>query len=520
MTDYAGWRWRVTGFICQVRLRKIIAMTAVVFVVVCGLGTASSSLAQTAADDPANQPVARPPAPAWSESQLENLVAPIALYPDALLSQVLVASTYPLEVVEAQQWLQQNGNLQGRELMAAAQQQNWDPSVQALVAFPDVVARSGRNVQWMTDLGNAFLAQQADVMNAVQKLRAEARDSGRLQSTPQFSVNTETQGGQSAIEIQPANPQVIYVPNYDPYAVWGPPAVGVYPSLPYAIGRGFGMFFGTVANLAGLFPGFGGLLGPRSWGWALSWLAQALFVNNSFFSDFGFHGYGGGYRGSSVWVHDAHHRLGVPYGNSWVARRYGGRSLGGGERGAEARRSGEWRAFNVPRGLKPDFNAGVERRSGRPAPPPSRDLRVARDVRTAPGFTQRAGSAGQYGRTFSPESRTADRGFQANRGAESSHSLAARGSFGSERRSSSYSAARMPSERGFSGRGSSERGSSERSSSGHGWFSRGGSSRAESSHMPKEKHFSAPKVSKSHFSKPHGGGHSSGGHGGKRSHRG
>src|SRR5580692_6169513 len=147
-----------------------------------------------------------------SEPRLEDLVAPIALYPDNLLSQVLVASTYPLDVVEAQQWLQQNRNLTGQNLVDAAKQQNWDPSIQALVVFPDVMARLNSDIRWTTDLGNAFLAQQADVMNAVQRLRSEARTNGRLNSNSQQTVTTQSQDGQMAIDIQPANPQVVYVP--------------------------------------------------------------------------------------------------------------------------------------------------------------------------------------------------------------------------------------------------------------------------------------------------------------------
>ena len=159
------------------------------------------------------------PTQSFSPDQLDNLVAPVALYPDQLLSQVLAASTYPLEIVEAQQWLQQNGNLQGAQLIEAAKRQNWDPSVLALVAFPDAVAMLSRDVQWTTALGNAFLAQQADVINAIQRLRARAQNNGRLANTAQQVVTTQAQDGQNAIEIQPANPQTMYVPTYNPQYV-------------------------------------------------------------------------------------------------------------------------------------------------------------------------------------------------------------------------------------------------------------------------------------------------------------
>src|SRR5580704_19749681 len=129
--------------------------------------------------------------PGWAQQprplapqDLSNLVAPIALYPDLLLSQVLAASTYPAEITQAQQWTLSNPNLRGRDLVEAAKQQNWDPSVQALVAFPDVMNLLTRDIQWTTGLGNAFLAQQSDVMDAIQQLRASARANGRLTDTP------------------------------------------------------------------------------------------------------------------------------------------------------------------------------------------------------------------------------------------------------------------------------------------------------------------------------------------------
>src|SRR5580692_8921655 len=176
---------------------------------------------------------AAPEAQPLSAAQLQDLVAPIALYPDNLLSQILVASTYPLEVVEAQQWLQQNKNRTGQKLVDAAQKQNWDPSIQALVVFPDVLARLNQDIRWTTDLGNAFLAQQADVMAAVQELRAKAQANGKLRSGPQENVTTQTQNGQSAIQIMPPDPGTVYVPNYNPEWVWGPPVYGYYPPLFY-----------------------------------------------------------------------------------------------------------------------------------------------------------------------------------------------------------------------------------------------------------------------------------------------
>jgi hypothetical protein len=250
-------------------------------------------------------------------NQISDLVAPIALYPDPLLTQVLAASTYPLELVEAEQWLQQNRSLSGTQLMAAARQQNWDPSVQALVAFPDVLKRLNSDIQWTADLGNAFLAQQADVMSAVQRLRVSAKANGHLGSSPQQTVSTETQDGQSAIVIQPTNPQVIYVPVYDPAYIWGPPAWGYYPPLLYPA---FGFGFWPGINIGLWFGGWGGW-GWGGWGWCPNWHSHNVFVNNAFFHRYGFHDFHGGF-GRTAWAHDPTHRLGVAYPNSQLAGRY------------------------------------------------------------------------------------------------------------------------------------------------------------------------------------------------------
>src|ERR1022692_2088391 len=294
--------------------------------------------------------------------QLNDLVAPIALYPDALLSQVLVASTYPLEVVEAQQWLQRNGNLKGQQLTEAARQQNWDASVQALVTFPDVLAKMNQDVQWTTALGNAFLAQQSDVMAAVQGMRARAQSNGRLSTTPQQTVTTETQGGQAAIEIAPADPQVIYVPQYDPAYVWGPPVWGAYPPLYYA---GYGYGFGPGIDLGFYLGGWGGWgYGGWGWGWGPNWFGRSVFVNGGFFNRYGYRGglYAGGFAGRSAWQHDASHRLGVSYPNGQLAGRYGAASMA--SRSAMARSGSVNSARSAGTGSWNRFGSGTASASG------------------------------------------------------------------------------------------------------------------------------------------------------------
>jgi hypothetical protein len=224
--------------------------------------------------------------------------------------------------VEANQWLQRNRNLRGQALLDAAKQQPWDPSVQALVAVPDALAKLNQDITWTTDLGNAFLSQQADVMSAVQRMRARAEQNGRLASTPQQTVRTEEQGGQQVIVIQPANPEVIYVPSYDPVYIWGPPIYGYYPPLYYPY---FGFGFGIGYDLGFCFDSWGGW---GLWGWGPSWFGHSVFVNTIFFHRYGFHQhFRTGFRGRMAWVHDPGHRMHVPYGTAQVAARFGGRAV-------------------------------------------------------------------------------------------------------------------------------------------------------------------------------------------------
>src|SRR3984893_16514762 len=154
-------------------------------------------------------------APKIPNDQLDSLVAPIALYPDPLLAQTLAASTYPLEIIQLQQWMERNKDLKGKALADAVAKQTWDPSIQALAALPDVVKRLADDIQWTTDLGNAFLAQQTEVMDAVQRMRKKAQGKGNLKSTEQQKVETKVIENKSVIVVEQANQQVVYVPSYN-----------------------------------------------------------------------------------------------------------------------------------------------------------------------------------------------------------------------------------------------------------------------------------------------------------------
>lgn len=173
--------------------------------------------------------------PAFRPEELEQLVAPIALYPDSLLSQILMASTYPLEVVEADRWVKANPSLKGDALAAELEKRPWDPSVRSLVNFPSVLAMMSENLSTTVKIGDAFIGQQQDVMNAIQRLRSKAQAQGTLASTQQQQVNTVTQEGTQVIVIQSASPEIVYVPQYSPtvvYGVWPYPAYPPYPYYP------------------------------------------------------------------------------------------------------------------------------------------------------------------------------------------------------------------------------------------------------------------------------------------------
>ena len=298
-------------------MKKIQAFTPKLFYTLLLLIPGTVMLGQPA-------PQAPPPGQSLGTDQLDGLVAPIALYPDPLLSQILVASTYPLELVQASQWLQRNPGLTGPALTQAAQQQNWDPSIQALVVFPDLVKRLNQDITWATNLGNAFLAQQSDVMDAVQRMRFKAQQAGKLNSTSQQRVITTNSSGPPIIDIEPGDPNMMYLPYYNPVSIWGPPLYYPYASWFYPPFYGGGYFgFGLGINMGFYFGGGWG--GWGGYGWSPGWGNHSVFVNNSFIHRNNFNA--GGSRslsGSTAWSHNAAHRAGVPYSNSAVSSRYGG----------------------------------------------------------------------------------------------------------------------------------------------------------------------------------------------------
>jgi hypothetical protein len=265
--------------------------------------------------------------------------------------------------------------------------------------MPNVLALLTQDVRWTTDLGNAFLAQQADVMSAVQRMRARAQANGQLQSTPQETVTTENQAGQNAIDIQPADPQQIYVPAYDPYYVYG---YGNYPPLYYPDGY----WFEPGINIGFCFGGWGGWgFGGWGWGWGLNWFGRGLFVNNAFFNRYGYRyggGLAGGIAGRTAWAHDPAHRLGAGYPNGQLSSRFGAASQA--SRIASAR-SGNWHSFG-------EGNVGgiANRNSFLGAMPQS----AARNTRAfrSPSSAQRGQAPGQSYRAQVPTQRYSAPGYQ------------------------------------------------------------------------------------------------------------
>jgi hypothetical protein len=218
---------------------------------------------------------------ALNPDELTQLVAPIALYPDGLVAQILAASTYPAQVSAADQWLRSLGNAAPEQIAAGADaQSNWDPSVKALTAFPQVLAMLDGNLQWTTSLGNAYYNQPQDVLQTIQVMRERAEDAGNLQSTPQEQVSDN----QGTIDIAPTNPQVVYVPTYNPWDVYGQP-VSPYPG--FSLIGALGSFFGSSPVQFGLSFAMNAFT-HTPWGflgWGLDWLAHSvLFNHNSYFT--------------------------------------------------------------------------------------------------------------------------------------------------------------------------------------------------------------------------------------------
>jgi len=282
----------------------------------------NASLLARQPQEPAAQEAVKIPA-----DQLDSLVAPIALYPDNLLSQTLVASTYPLEIIQLQQWLEKNQSIakDQKKLAEAVKKQPWDPSIQAMAPLPDVVKFLADDIQWTTDLGNAFLAQQAEVMDAVQRMRAKAQGTGALKDNQQQNVEVQTIQSKQVIVIEQANPEVVYVPSYNPTVVYGAP---VYPYPPIAYPS-----TGAVIAASAISFGVGLAVGAAwggGWGWGCGWGGNDINVNmnNNFNRNTNIQGGNRTNVSGGKWQHNPSHRGGAPYGDRNTANKFGGSARG------------------------------------------------------------------------------------------------------------------------------------------------------------------------------------------------
>jgi len=357
-------------------------------------------------------PTPAAPAPAaaavkLSPEQLDSLVAPIALYPDPVLAQALAASTYPLEIIQLQQWQLKNPNLKDKALADAVAKEPWDPSIQSLAAIPELTKRLADDIQWTTDLGNAFLAQQSELMDAVQRMRKKAQAKGALASNEQQKVETKVVESKEVIVVVPAKPEVVYVPVYSPTVVYGPP-VYPYPPVyypPYTPGAAFVTF------------GVGVMVGAAIWGGTCCGCGWGhghgnVTINN--FNNFNRNtniNRDVNRNGNGNWQHNAEHRGGAPYSDRATATKYGGSARGDSAANRQQRPGGPSAGNQMnrnpsPRPMNPsasgpgvaDRSAGPGRDSG------NRATSAGSSNRSGGGGSDRIGSREIGGSNSSPKS--------------------------------------------------------------------------------------------------------------------
>ena len=418
------------------------------------------------------QEAAPPPAgatdkPLFKPEELEQIVAPIALYPDSLLAQVLMASTYPLAVVEAARWSKAHPDVKGDAVAKAVEKEDWDPSVKSLVAFPEVLTMMDEKVDWTQKLGDAFLAQQKEVMDAVQRLRARAKDQGNLKSSKEQTVKTEPAPAgapnPTTIIIEQADPEVVYVPTYNPtvvYGAWPYPAYPPYYYYPpyYAGGAFFSFSMGVIVG--------GAIWGNCNWG------SSDIDIDVNRYNDFnrneinnGVRGdrgnrdqINGGNRNNGKWEHNAANRKGVEYRDSKSQQKYGGASS---REAVQSREAYRGRAEQGRQQIAREGTANQRDLAGNRLDTSSRDASGNRDL-------------GGQSRDSGGQSR--DRGGQTRDSGGPSRDL---GGGSQSRDLGSSNRSRSPDAFGGVGSGSSTRASSSRgaSSRGSSGMSRGGGGR-------------------------------------------
>ena len=297
----------------------------------------------------------------FKKEEIEQLVAPIALYPDALVAQILMASTYPLEIVSAARWSKANPSVKDKALEDAMQKQTWDPSVKSLTAFPSVLAMLNDKLDMTQKLGDAFLGQQKEVMAAIQTLRAKADKAGNLKSGKEQKVTTTQENGQTVIVIEPTNPQVVYVPTYNPTVVYGPwPYVAYPPYYYYPPGYSAGsVFFAFTIGVA---------VGNSMWGGCHWGGGGNVYINQNTYNNFNKTNINTG-----DWNHKPEHRKGVQYRDQATQQKFGK----GPAQGADSREAFRGRA---EQGRQEIARGGADNLKGRPAGGDARPNAGSRDL--------------------------------------------------------------------------------------------------------------------------------------------
>ena len=256
----------------------------------------------------------------FSPEELDQMLAPIALYDDALLSQVLMAASYPLEIVEAARWSQANPNLKGDAAVTAVADKTWDVSVKSLVAFPSILKQLNDHLDWTQKLGDALIGQQADVATSIQRLRAKASAAGTLKTGKEQTVTTQTQGSETTIAIQPTNPEVVYVPTYDPNTAYGQWSNPSYPPTSYPTGPTGGALMSGLAWGVGI-AAAGAMF--SSWNWNSGGSGNYVNVNASRATNIDRNYNRANVGTGGRWQHDASHRKGVAYRDPAARQQYG-----------------------------------------------------------------------------------------------------------------------------------------------------------------------------------------------------
>ncbi len=355
---------------------------------------------------PGAQPKAQPGAqpegqeaekPPLRPEELDQLLAPIALYPDDLIAQILAASTYPVEVVQAARFVKENAKLKDEKLMAAAKDKDWEPSVKAMLQFPDVLKMMDEKLDWTSKLGDAFLSQQRDVMDSIQRLRRKANEAGNLKTTQEQKVIVEQQT--QTIVIQPANPQVVYVPTYNPtvvYGTWPYPAYPPYPVYPPGYVATGVLSFAAGVAVGAAWSGWGG--------WHSNWHGGDVDIDVNRNNNFTRNNYTNANRyqlsqnrTTQSWQHNPQHRKGAQYTNQATAQKFGQSRAGAGARPA----SSTYRGYQGGAGARaPSAGAGARAPGAGAAARPATSPRTSSFSGASSGGSARAASVrGQASRS-------------------------------------------------------------------------------------------------------------------------